>query len=223
MNVLLIDAENINGESFVFEAYRLIERNFGHVHRCTAFGAKLHLQYLSKAERLLGLRLFETKYSVKNQADKVLINHAMSLASRPKKPNLIAIASGDGDFFKTALWLRSVGIATACLSRRNILNKLAENHYDVCHALDPKCMNIQTREQRMIAILDCLHELTTGDSIGLDDAVRRMRKWRIAAKGVAGTAALNGISDAFDIYEAGDRKFLRLASLDASHREPLRP
>lgn len=218
MNVLLIDAENLNGESFVFEAYRHVERAYGPVKMCAAFGAKLHLQYLDKADRLLGISRIETEFAIKNRADQALIRHAKALTNQPQKPKLIAIASGDKDFLDTALWLRHKGVATACLSRANIMTKLAVSCYDSCYPMDRKRMAMPSPHHRMTAILDCLHELPAGEKIELNEAVRRMRKWRIAAKSTAGINALTEVMDEFDVFEDQGRQWLRLKATTTSQR-----
>jgi hypothetical protein len=206
MNALLLDAENLNGESFVFEAYRLMERRHGPIDRSFAFGSKFHLKYLNKANVQLNVSLIETAFAVKNRADHTLIRHASSLANAKQKPRIIAIASGDSDFFAASYRLRSMGIKTACISVSNIMSALAPMHYDFVYPLERKRMTLVTTDDVMTAILDCLVELRYGESVGLDDAVRRLRKWRIAPKHGAGIKALAQVIDEFDQSALHDRR-----------------
>lgn len=212
MNALLLDAENLNGESFVFEAYRLLERHHGPIEQCIAFGSKIHLQYLSKAQMQLNVTLVETAYAEKNSADYTLIRHALNLTKAKQKPRIVAIASGDSDYFAASDHLRNMGIKTACLSRSNIMSSMAHQHYDFTYSLDKDRMSFATHTDLLTAILDCLQELRSGESVTLNDAVRRLRKWRIAPKHSAGVNALSRVINHFDVSEldVGRLKLSRL-------------
>jgi len=198
--VLLVDAENINGEGMVFEAYRSIERVHGPISQFVAFGAGTHLQHLNKAQRQLGLELVETPYARKNQADYALMRFAQRLVNR-SAPGVLALASADTDFFPLSDRLRAIGIRMVCIGRSATLSKHAKCHFDECIGLDNSRMSLPQIKDKVIAILDCLYELKE-HPVHLTQAVRELRKWRILPKSSAGAAALQDVLHAFEI--AGD-------------------
>lgn len=201
MNALLIDAENLNGVSIIAEAYRTIERNHGPIDVAMVFGAAVHLAVLRATCEHLGILVRETAYAQKNAADRKLIRAAERLASRPSRPLMIAIGSGDADFHSLSRRLRSKGVVTACVARGNNTSKGATAAFDVVHAIDSWQMQVATDEQLETAILDCMPELRQGRAIRVVEANRLLRLWRIVPKGSAGAQGFARVAKRFDFTE----------------------
>ncbi len=201
MNALLLDAENLNGPSFVAEAYRTIERNHGPIHVAMAFGSQVHLECIGAICGQLGISRRETPFAVKNAADREIVKAAEYLASHRSGPLTIAIGSGDADFLPLSYRLRKSDVETACIARSNITSAGAIGAFDFLYALDSKHMHLASEEQLEYAILDCLPELRQGDKARVTDAVRRLRLWRIAPRHSTGIKAFARLPERFEVTE----------------------
>lgn len=127
----LIDADNVSDASAVHEAFAALLSRAGHVAIRHAYGSAENLKGLASVIKDLAIQPHQTFPLSKNTTDAALIVGAMEIACE-RRPAVIAIASGDLDFFPLAVRLRERGIKTYCFSLANKLHEEVKVAYDEC-------------------------------------------------------------------------------------------
>lgn len=130
MNIFLIDADNLNTNALVDEAFHLLEVSEGVLPVRRAYGSAENLKTLSESLRTWAVRPFVNLSLTKNTTDMALAVDAMELACQTPTPKLIVIGSGDADFVPLVVRLRERGIRVLCISERNKMAREAVSAYD---------------------------------------------------------------------------------------------
>jgi hypothetical protein len=125
--ILLIDAENLPHYACAAEAY--MQRKYPNT-KSYAFGSTAMVKALLGRLHAMGVETYTTATG-HNSADKALKAKLVALLREDIKPDLIAIASCDGDFAPIARDLKKFEIRTLCIaSSREKASKSLKKSFD---------------------------------------------------------------------------------------------
>lgn len=111
----LIDADNLNDPDAVEEAFESFHAQFGVSTLRRAYGSTDNLRGLSSVLKKHAVRLCTNFMLEKNTTDAALVTDAMEIACT-LQPDVMAIGSGDADFFPLAVRLRERGVRVVAFS-----------------------------------------------------------------------------------------------------------
>ncbi|OUL99748.1 NYN domain-containing protein [Variovorax sp. JS1663] len=132
--VFLIDADNLSDANAIRQAFEQLTALTGPVAIRRAYGSAENLKGLAAVIGELAIQPCQTFPLSKNTTDAALVVGAMELACE-RMPSLVAIGSGDLDFFPLAVRLRERGIRVICFSLANKLHDEVKAAYDQCFLL----------------------------------------------------------------------------------------
>lgn len=130
MNIFLIDADNLNSDAWVDEAFRVLEASEGPLPVRRAYGSAENLKGLADVLRAWAVRPFVNLALTKNTTDIALAVDAMEFACQTPQPRMVIIGSGDADFVPLVVRLRERGIRVVCVSERSKMGREAVSAYD---------------------------------------------------------------------------------------------
>jgi hypothetical protein len=130
MNIFLIDADNLNSDAWVDEAFRVLEASEGPLPVRRAYGSAENLKGLADVLRAWAVRPFVNLALTKNTTDIALAVDAMEFACQTPQPGMVIIGSGDADFVPLVVRLRERGIRVVCVSERSKMGREAVAAYD---------------------------------------------------------------------------------------------
>lgn len=130
MNIFLIDADNLNADAWVDEAFRLLEESEGPLPVRRAYGSAENLKGLADVLRAWAVRPFVNLALTKNTTDIALAVDAMEFACQTPQPRMVIIGSGDADFVPLVVRLRERGIRVVCVSEKSKMGREAVAAYD---------------------------------------------------------------------------------------------
>lgn len=111
----LIDADNLNDPDAVEEAFERFHAQFGVSTLRRAYGSTDNLRGISSVLKKHAVRLCTNFVLEKNTTDAALVADAMEIACT-LQPAVMAIGSGDADFFPLAVRLRERGVRVVAFS-----------------------------------------------------------------------------------------------------------
>ncbi|WP_077003363.1 NYN domain-containing protein [Variovorax sp. KK3] len=127
----LIDADNLSDGNAIRHAFEQLTELAGPVAVRRAYGSAENLKGLASVIGELAIQPCQTFALSKNTTDAALVVGAMELACE-QMPSVVAIASGDLDFFPLAVRLRERGVRVICFSLANKLHDEVRAAYHQC-------------------------------------------------------------------------------------------